>query len=277
MGFGNSVMNLFSGQQPAPAPAKPGAQQPNPQQNLGGAGSGSNGEQSGSVALENANPNNGQQQQKQQQEASPLDPFKDLWEPTKVAPDKGTPSNDGTPAKPKAPDFAGMAKKIDFARLIPPELTTKALGGDSAAFNQILNQVTQASLGAAMRMAHQFSETNGATVEERINSSLSGRFKEFSVQNTPIKNSAAKHPALRPVVDLIKQQLTSKHPDADASEIAQHAENYVSAMIAEAAKDGKKAEEVAAREEPGSAADILKQQQLGSYDWNNFASGPGQT
>jgi hypothetical protein len=246
------IMDLFRPSQPA-APAPQPAQQQQPQKPQPG--------ETGGTQLAGKT----QGEATKEQAASPLEQYKDLWDPPKQEAAPGNPNPEGTPAAPKQPKFSDAAKKIDFSRLIPQELAAKALGGDVASFTQIINTVTQASLAASMHFADNHYGTKSKALEESINSALPEKFKQFSVNSTPFKNPALKHPAMQPVVQGIREQMRVKYPDASAEELTTMAEEYLGAALTESGRNTKP------QEQADATATTHKQQANNEFNWDEYA------
>jgi hypothetical protein len=266
-----NVMSLFTGQTPA-APAANTQGQPNPQgqpagqkpgDNLQGGKNASAGEQQNSQQLEQGG-------KQGEQGASPLDEFKDIWQPNETKPEggeQGKPAGDGKPAKPQGLNYGEIAKRIDFARLIPQELLTKATSGDAAAFAQVINSVSQATFAASMKMANDFAARSGKDLETRITGSLPEHFKKFSLSDSTPKNPTLSHPAVRPMVEAIKAQLAMKFPEATTADLNQKAEQYVGAMFTEIGK-GNPQEKSEQQADPRKA--MMQAQENGEFDWGSY-------
>lgn len=157
--------------------------------------------------------------------ASPLDSFKDLWKTD----DKGnaadplaSPLFNVDPAK-----LADATKRMDFAKVVPPDLIAKALGGDAAAFAQALNLVAQQTYGVNTHMVTGLIDQAIQKNNARFSDSLPGRFKNFQVGESLAANPVLTHPATAPIVEALKQQLTRQNPQASAAEIAKFANDYL--------------------------------------------------
>lgn len=268
-----NVMSLFTGGAPAQqvaqsnaqgqpaAQGQPGGQKPG--DNLQGGKNASAGEQQNSQQLEQGG-------KQGEQGASPLDEFKDIWQPNETQPSgdgQGKPAGEGKPNKPQGPNYGEIAKRIDFARLIPQELLTKATSGDAAAFAQVINSVSQATFAASMRMANDFSARASKEAETRLTSSLPEHFKKFSLSDSTPKNPTLSHPAVRPMIEAIKAQLAMKFPEATTADLNQKAEQYVGAMFSEIGK-GTPQEKSEQQADPRMA--VMKAQEAGEFDWNTY-------
>jgi hypothetical protein len=147
---------------------------------------------------------------------------------------------------------------------------TKAMSGDATAFGQILDNVGRSAFAAASKMAEQISERSGAKFRDEITGSLPGEFRKYSLNNTAVKNPVLSNPAVKPLVEGVRLQLASKYPDATTEELQQKAEDYFLAIHKELGTSAE-AEKLASQTE--SLKDQQKQQQDGTFDWDNYMFG----
>lgn len=216
----------------------------------------------------------GGEQSAEGEQKNPLDAFKDLWEPNKVVDESGNSvqqNNQQQQQKPKKPDFAELSKKVDFSLVLSknPDGVAKALAGDQQAFGQVINQVAQAAFAASGALAHQISQGSVQKIKDEIMASLPAEFKKFSLADTTNPNAAFRHPAMRPIFELIKNQVLEKYPDATTTEIEKQAEDYMAASYGEAfgkSKTGKNAE--TENTDPNSTR--IAAQEAGTFDWNKY-------
>lgn len=164
---------------------------------------------------------------------SPLDKFSKLWEPTT------TPTVDGTlPAN----MFAGAdptkmleaARKVDFAKSIPPEVLAKITAGGpdaAAAFAQAINDVAQRSYAQSSFASTKIVEAALAKFQEGLDSRLPSQIKKHQVSDSiRDSNPALQHPAAAPIMEAMQAQLTVKYPNATVSEIQDMASQYLTAF-----------------------------------------------
>lgn len=278
MNMRTSITNLFGGgnqpQQPAAQPAN-NPQANNPQNQPVGEGN------PGGIISKGAEPNikpktpgstdGGEGGAK----VSPLDPFKDLWQPDKVEGDGGNPDPAKNPAKPTSPDFIKIGKSIDFSRVLNKELVAKALAGDHDAFGQTINSAVQAAFAASGRLAHQLSQTAVAKMRDEMLAQLPSEFKKHSLSNTPLKHAALNHEAIKPLIDVTRQQFAQKYPNANTEELQQMTEDYLSAAFSEVyggagagnPKGGRGTNAQQPNLDPNSKR--IQDQATGEYDWTN--------
>lgn len=240
--FGRSNANNTNGSpQPAGAPAQPqyqtGQQQLNPQNNnnpaiTAAAGAGNN--EPANNAVNNADPTKGTQ-------GSQLDSFKDIF---------NIPTDDsGKPAIPNTNPLADpimsvdpqklreAAGKMDFTRGLEPELLQKAMSGqDPQAFMQVLNSVAQNGFSTALAATATMQNQALSTYHSRLDSTLPSRVRDVQISQAAPKNPALAHPSAQPVLSAIRQTIAQANPHLSPEKVAEHAENYFTAMAADMQK-----------------------------------------
>ncbi len=208
----------------------------------------------------NADPRNGvppsgtAQPTNQQEPISPLDQFKDVWQPRKD--EKGNVISEPNPlAQPllttDPAKFAEAARKMNFTSGIDPAVATKALAGDVDSLMALINQSSQNAFMAASQLSTNVVENAAKTNNSRFESVLQDKFKEFMVKQERTDNPVLQHEAVAPMLDLAKQQLMRKHPDKTAGEIQGMAEmmlgNFADAYT------GNKTQQTQQRENPNQS------------------------
>ena len=186
---------------------------------------------------------------------SPLKDFASLWEPNKDA-------------KPEEPIFGAIdpakvmdaAKKTNFSGAITKEhLAAIQEGGQKAAeaFHQSINAVAQTvfanSALATTKIVEQALERQAKAFEAK----LPGIIKQHAVsdslrQENPIFND----PAVAPLVKAMEFQFSQKYPNATASELTQHAKNYIAGLGSVFS--------------PQAKEDATKTTQATDEDWSKF-------
>lgn len=166
--------------------------------------------------------------------ASPMDQFNDLWQPatTQTGVDATLPSNmfAGTdPAK-----MLESARKVDFAKQIPPEVLAKITSGGpdaAAAFAQAINDVGQRSYAQSSFAATKIVEAALAKFQEGLDARLPSQVKNFQVRETlRDSNPALTHPAAAPIMEALQAQLTVKYPNASVKELQDMSSQYLAAF-----------------------------------------------
>jgi hypothetical protein len=182
----------------------------------------------------NADPNNnlpGTQQNNTGNPSSPLDTFKDLFT---IDPNKKPSKNPmEDPLFALDPKKLGEAvSQMDFTRGINPESIAKAFpqGVDSIELGNVLNHVARSAYMLSTQMIVGMMERGFKTNNGRLDSSMSGKFRDLAIQNSSTKHPALKHAAAQPVVAALKQQIASQNPNFTPQEVQDQAESYFLAM-----------------------------------------------
>jgi hypothetical protein len=208
-----------------------------------------------------------------QKQASPLDGYADLWEPPKS---KEVPAQGNQPAavvpgnkEPQVPAFLTRAKSLNFSRNIPQDLMAKAVGGDANALAAVIDHVGRQSAAAAFHYAESHFSSASGKLKEDITGSLPEQFKQFSLNNTPVRHPVLNKPGVKPMVEAIRAQLATKFPEATTEELQKNAEDYFIAFQKELGAHDETVANAASAE-----TDKLKQQQSaqanGAFDWDEY-------
>lgn len=170
-------------------------------------------------------------------EVSPMDNFKDLWQPA------NTPNVDTTlPANMFAgADPAKMleaARKVDFAKSVPPDVLAKITAGGpdaAAAFAQAINDVAQRSYAQSSFASTKIVEAALAKFQEGLETRLPSQVKKYQVsESLRESNPALNHPAAAPIMEALQAQLTVKYPNATVKELQDMASSYLTSFTSAA-------------------------------------------
>lgn len=227
------LMDVFfgSGAKHAPAPntSVPVAPTPgNIPQNTGTAQPGN-----GNAAPNGTNPTNGPQAQQQndEQNKSPLDAFSKLWEaPTN---EKGEPiQQTNTPLyNVDTKQVMDAAGKIDFKSVATPDQLAKIVAGGQegvAAMMDIMNTMSQHVYANAAVAATKIAESGITRALSQAEQRLPGKIRDQQInEGLTSKNPALLDPAVRPLVDMVRNQFAQKYPTATANELQAMAEDYM--------------------------------------------------
>lgn len=157
---------------------------------------------------------------------SPMEGYKDLWqapsEPV-VAP-TSVPNIVMDPAK-----ITEAASKINFAAHLNPELVDKALGGDRAAFLEVVNGTAQAGFSAAVQNTGLFIQKALEQQQAKFNTEVApAMLREHDIRNSVSTNiPISTNPAAKPIVDLLTNQITGKYPTASPGEVKAMVDSYL--------------------------------------------------
>lgn len=169
-----------------------------------------------------------------QADVSPLEQFKDLWEPAPASTtvDTTMPGNIFNGASQEK--MLTAARSVDFAKTIPPEMLAKVTAGGpdaAAALVAILNDVSQRAYAQSSFAATQIAETALRRYNEGLDSRLPGKIKSHqTAQTIRDTNPALQHPAAAPILEAMQTQLAVKYPNASVSELNEMASQYLTAF-----------------------------------------------
>jgi hypothetical protein len=146
------------------------------------------------------------------------------------------PAADGN--KTEAPDpfaispeaLAKAASGINLSQVVTPELAQKALGGDPNAFTEAINKSSQMTFMMAYQAAMQAVKAAMDNRFQDFQSKMPDTFKKLSVDATLQGDPLLSNPALKPVVDGLRSQILSKHPDATPQQLQQAISEYFKAV-----------------------------------------------
>jgi hypothetical protein len=192
--------------------------------------------------------------------ADPLEQWAKLF--TSEAPKPGTTDEKKTDAadpfavSPEA--LAKAASGINLSQVVTPELAQKALGGDPNAFVEAINKSSQMTFMMAYQAAMQAVKAAMDNRFQDFQSKVPDTFKQLSVDATLQGDPLLSNPALKPVVDGLRTQILSKHPDATPQQLQQAISEYFKA-IGISLTPGKNDAKDAAKPSKG-------------IDWDNFLS-----
>jgi hypothetical protein len=168
--------------------------------------------------------------------ASQLDKFVGLWQTPTTEDGKPKPIAANPLSQPifnfDAAKVTESAGKMNFAAGLDPELVSKALGGDSAAFTDALNQVVRNAVVGMTLSNGQLINSAMLTNNERMQQALPTQIKSVQLLS-PSDNPVFSHPAAQPLVQSLKQMAFAKDPSADPAEINQQISDYLNSFAAE--------------------------------------------
>lgn len=157
---------------------------------------------------------------------APLDQFKTLWDTDPASQQSGQQLNFNIdPAQ-----LAAIADKLDFAQMVPQAIQDRiAAGGADAvaasmeANNLIARAVYQQNALATTKLV----EATYLQAQNKLEAAIDKRFKTLGLADTTAaKNPALTNPAVKPLVDMIQQQIITKYPNATSAEISAKVNEY---------------------------------------------------
>ena len=174
---------------------------------------------------------------------SPFDEFKTLWQPVvQEGVDNTLPANMFSGLDPTK--MLESARKVDFAKSIPPEVLAKiTAGGPDAgtALLSVLNDVSQRAYAQASIAATGITKSALEQFQSGLDSRLPGQIKKHQVSDSIREaNPALQHPAAQPIMEALQAQIAAKYPNATVAELRDVASQYLTAFTS-AANPAKKA------------------------------------
>lgn len=211
----NPITALFGGMKnTAPAPAAPA---PTPTSQLNQA--------PGTVAPQNGTvpatlPNEGTS-------GSPAVDFAKLWD-TPANPDQTNKSLFANIDPAKIQEAAG---KIDFAKVVSPEILTRIQAGGadaSVALMEAMNRTAQTVYGQSAVATTQIVDRAVQEAVSRFEQSLPNQIKKQTAsESLRAQNKMLSNPAIAPVVNAVQAQLNNQFPNASTEELNQMTMQYM--------------------------------------------------
>lgn len=163
----------------------------------------------------------------QEEVKSPTEPFKDLWQPTPIDPNKTPePSSQLT-----AENFMQAAGKIDFTQALSPEQLQKIqAGGPEAAqvLLEVMNKTAQVTMGQTLAGANKLIERQVSAARNDFNKNIPRTVRDSNVREALFQqNKMLSDPAVAPLVVAMQQQFSEKFPMASEAELLEKAQQYV--------------------------------------------------
>lgn len=193
-------------------------------------------------------------------EKSPLDGFAKLWEidPKQTGPKSLVPSIN---ADPKA--IMDASRKLDFTKALSEATLAGIAKSDPKAFLAGINEASQAAFAQAAGMTSNLL-TQALTAQEKTfrEDVMPDILRKHNVSNAlRTDNPLFDNPAVKPVLTMVENQFSSKHPGASPQEITTLAKQYLSEFATEILGNAGKV-----------VSDAPKQdtRQRGTTDWGKF-------
>ena len=214
--FGNIFGNKASA--PAPAPTNNPAKNPGPPAPSTGEGTAANG-----VIPPGATTN------EPGDTPSPLEKYKDLWQPSETAPGSGEQSQEIDPQK-----LMEAAGKVDFSKIADQASLEKIAGGGQEAVGalvQLLNKTAQQVYGQSTVTTAKIVEMAVGKAREDFTSQIPELLRKQGSRNKIFEdNPAFSNPAIAPLIEAQVSQLANKYPKATPAELNSMAKEYLVGM-----------------------------------------------
>lgn len=158
---------------------------------------------------------------------SPLDKFKDLWQPNENKQEEAPQGID--PAK-----LLEAASKVDFTKHLDQATLAKvSAGGEEAiaALVAVLNKSSQSVYGQSMVTTAKIVEQAVRQAEESFAAKLPEVMRNQGAKDKVFdENPAFAHPAIKPLIEAQMQQLAVKFPKASTAELTALAKESLTGM-----------------------------------------------
>jgi len=158
--------------------------------------------------------------------AAPLDNYNKLWENDPNAKKSEPFTINSDPAQ-----LLEAAKTVDFTKTLTPELHARIkAGGEDAqlAMVEAMNAVSQLTYAQSAHAAAKIAEQAMQKQQAAFEASLPDIIKRHSVSdNLRTTNPLMSNPAMAPMVDALQAQFTRKYPQATATEIQAHVNDFL--------------------------------------------------
>lgn len=162
-----------------------------------------------------------------------MDKFAELFKPRQVDPNaqKRPSLADPILAPLDQAAFQQHVANANFAAAIPADLLSKAAAGDATALGQAINQAAQAAFAAGTQLTHGLVEHGSRTAAERLDSTLGVKFRNQQISMQNVDNPVLQHPAVAPLVGVVKAQIANQNPQASPQEVLAATTEYFTNMV----------------------------------------------
>jgi hypothetical protein len=228
-----SIMDKFFGSGAKHASAPGTAQMPTPgniPQGAGAAQGGTTGTAPNGVTpgIAGGAPAGGAEQT---QNKSPFAEFEKLWEPATGADGKPVQVTPEPLYKVDPKTVMEAAQRTDFKSVVTPEQLQKMQAGGQEGIAAMMDafQAMSASVYAnAAVAATKIAESGITKALSQAESRLPGMIRQQQFgESLATKNPALKNPAVQPMVDMLRNQMSQKYPNATSAELQEMAERYM--------------------------------------------------
>lgn len=159
---------------------------------------------------------------------SPLAGYEKLWEHAET---DGKPISLVVPLEADPAKLLAAAKTVDFTKAMNPELLEKASKGDSAALGQLVNEAAQTGYAQSALATTKIVEAALAKQADIFKTSvMPAILRNHNIGNELGDNPLFDNPAVKPLLDGLKNQLSIKYKDATPTQIKQHAEKILTEL-----------------------------------------------
>lgn len=163
---------------------------------------------------------------------APLDKYKELWE-DKPADPNAPPVDHSIFGKVNSQELLDVASKMDFTKLITPELLAKAKEGGEEGVKALLaamNSVGQFTYAQNANATTLLIEQAIAKHTEKLTAQLPAALRQHATDDLIKGDPVLGHAASKPIIDGIVQKLAVSHPNDTPAQLKERAEEYLLAF-----------------------------------------------
>lgn len=161
----------------------------------------------------------------EQTDNSPLGNFSNLWQNDPNAKPVANPLAQPL-VKLDPTKLASAVGQMDFTKSVPQDLAAKALSGDTQALTNLLNSVVQTAFLQQTTLQAQMLESAIKQNNSNFESVLPDKLKRHQLSQIKSENPILEHPAVAPLLDATRAQISQLEPTLTASEVQAKAEEY---------------------------------------------------
>lgn len=173
-------------------------------------------------------------QQQESQDVSPLDSFKDLWQPNKTEEETNSDLSTDDQLQVTPELLQKSLENVNFSAALDEDtLTAISEGGENAtkAFAKAMTGVAKQTMMQSILIANKITEQRIEKAKEEYAKNLPKDIRsQTTAFNTAQQHPIFKDPALQPVVEATQSQLLQKYPHATPAEITEMTVNYFTSM-----------------------------------------------
>lgn len=165
---------------------------------------------------------------------------------------------------PNMAEFQKGVNGMDFMKSVDPALAAKALGGDAAALQQLINAGAQAAFSTSATASQQLIEAAMKKRTEELKKEMQAEFRTMSAGNEARgANPAFSDPEVSPIFNDVQRRLAARFPEASPSEISRQSQEFLTSFATKILDNSPEARK--------SKEETTSQRASQSTDWMDWA------
>lgn len=152
--------------------------------------------------------------------------FTDLFSKT-TTPSPAEKDKDKNPWEQTPEDLTARFGGLNVGNYIPQEAITKALGGDAAAFLEVLNTAVKIGAMTAHTASSDLARRGVDYSAENLQKKLPTTVSNMQLEELLRQDKTLSAPAIKPMIDVVAKQVRDKYPGATNADIAEAARKYL--------------------------------------------------